>query len=56
MGLTDSLPNNSWYLLNKMNLNISPKPTLCNIWTVIEGNHFMVRDREKIWVVSLILK
>ena len=29
MGITDSLPNSSWYLLNKLALNISPKPTLC---------------------------
>ena len=29
MGITDSLPNNLWYLLNKLALNISPKPTLC---------------------------
>ena len=26
---SDSLPNNSWYLLNKLNLNISQKSTLC---------------------------
>ena len=29
MGITDSIPNSSWYLLNKLALNISPKPTLC---------------------------